>query len=225
MEIIVKGRHAAVSDRFRDHATAKLARIERLDNKLIRVDVEVSELPNHRQSGHRERVELTVYSRGPVIRAEASADDRFAALDISLAKLEERLRRLSGRRKAHHGKSLPFSLADLGVGLPAEVAEKAAAQVASPEQAPVAAAAQPAAQKDRGEDGESIVPIEMDGDGPLVVREKFHKAEPMTIDQALFEMELVGHDFFLFRDKEGGLPSVVYRRRGYNYGVLRLVEG
>ncbi len=225
MEIIVKGRHTGLSDRFRDHATAKLARIERLDNKLIRVDVEVSELPNHRQSGHRERVELTVYSRGPVIRAEASADDRFAALDISLAKLEERLRRLNDRRKAHHGKNLPFSLADLSVGVPEEAVEKATAQVASPEPAPVAAATETAAQKERGEDGESIVPIEMDGDGPLVVREKFHKAEPMTIDQALLEMELVGHDFFLFRDKEGDLPSVVYRRRGYNYGVLRLVEG
>ncbi|MGK5557696.1 sigma 54 modulation/S30EA ribosomal C-terminal domain-containing protein, partial [Actinomadura kijaniata] len=70
----------------------------------------------------------------------------------------------------------------------------------------------------------SLVPIPMDGDGPLVVREKFHKAEPMGIEQALFEMELVGHDFYLFRDKESGHPSVVYRRRGWDYGVIRLVE-
>lgn len=220
MEITVRGRHTELSDRFREHATAKLAKIERLDNKLIRVDVEVSELPNHRQSGHRERVELTVYSRGPVIRAEASADDRFAALDISLAKLEERMRRLNDRRKTRHGKSLPLSLADLSVGAPEETAEKAAAEESSAETEPVAAVA----QKERDEDGEPIVPIEMDGEGPLVVREKFHKAEPMTIDQALLEMELVGHDFYLFRDKDKDLPSVVYRRRGYDYGVLRLVE-
>ena len=67
-------------------------------------------------------------------------------------------------------------------------------------------------------------PIEMEGDGPLVVREKFHAAVPMTIDQALFEMELVGHDFFLFTDEKSSMPSVVYRRRGYQYGVIRLVE-
>ena len=64
----------------------------------------------------------------------------------------------------------------------------------------------------------------MEGDGPLVVREKFHSATPMTIDRALLEMELVGHDFFLFRDETCQLPSVVYRRRGYDYGVIRLVE-
>ncbi|MGW0073570.1 sigma 54 modulation/S30EA ribosomal C-terminal domain-containing protein, partial [Streptosporangium sandarakinum] len=83
---------------------------------------------------------------------------------------------------------------------------------------------EPAAEAGDLSEDSAIVPIQMDGDGPLVVREKTHKADPMTIDQALLEMELVGHDFYLFRDKESGLPSVVYRRRGYNYGVLRLVE-
>ena len=70
-----------------------------------------------------------------------------------------------------------------------------------------------------------LVPIPMEGDGPLVVREKLHQAEPMTIDRALLEMELVGHDFYLFHDRDCGLFSVVYRRRGYDYGVIRLMEG
>ena len=60
------------------------------------------------------------------------------------------------------------------------------------------------------------------GEGPMVVREKTHSAAPMTLDQALYEMELVGHDFFLFVDKETEMASVVYRRRGYDYGVIRL---
>ncbi|MGH3257089.1 MAG: sigma 54 modulation/S30EA ribosomal C-terminal domain-containing protein, partial [Streptosporangiaceae bacterium] len=76
-----------------------------------------------------------------------------------------------------------------------------------------------------GQDGESrLVPIQMEGDGPLIVREKVHAATPMTIDQALLEMELVGHDFYLFHDSECDRFSVVYRRRGYDYGVIRLVE-
>ena len=87
----------------------------------------------------------------------------------------------------------------------------------------------PAASGRLADDGapyesDDVVPIEMEGDGPLVVREKFHPARPMAIDQALYEMELVGHDFFLFRDAHDGCPSVVYRRRGYQYGVIRLVE-
>ncbi|MFK4040258.1 ribosome hibernation-promoting factor, HPF/YfiA family [Nonomuraea wenchangensis] len=227
MDIIVKGRHTGVSDRFRDQVTTKLARIERLDNKLIRVDVQVSKERNPRLAGQRERVELTIHSRGPAVRAEASADDRFAALDLALDKLEGRLRRLADRRKVHHGNHCPPSVAEITATLP-DVA-------GLPPQEPVAKS--PAAESEplgRADDDydvtyedrtdEDIVPIEMDGEGPLIVREKFHRAEPMTIDQALLEMELVGHDFYLFRDKESGQPSVVYNRRGYNYGVLRLVE-
>ncbi|WP_188191259.1 ribosome hibernation-promoting factor, HPF/YfiA family [Nonomuraea sp. SYSU D8015] len=221
MDIIVKGRHTGVSDRFRDHVTTKLARIERLDNKLIRVDVEVSKERNPRLADQRERVELTIHSRGPAIRAEASADDRFTALDIALDKLEGRLRRLADRRKVHHGSHCPPSVAEITATLPDAAGLAPKKEPAVPEQA----------EPDEDELHQKsdklyddIVPIEMDGEGPLVVREKFHRAEPMTIDQALLEMELVGHDFYLFRDKESGQPSVVYNRRGYNYGVLRLVE-
>ncbi|MDH2427859.1 ribosome-associated translation inhibitor RaiA [Sphaerisporangium sp. TRM90804] len=222
MDIIVKGRHTSVSDRFRDHVTTKLARIERLDNKLIRVDVEVSKHANVRATEDRERVELTIHSKGPAIRAEASADDRFAALDIALGKLEGRLRRIADRRKVHHGNHAPPSVAELTSPL-------ADSYEPLPEPLPAEPPEREKAQSDRAaHDGEypetTIVPIEMDGDGPLVVREKFHKADPMTIDQALLEMELVGHDFYLFRDKESGHPSVVYRRVGYAYGVLRLEE-
>jgi ribosomal subunit interface protein len=219
VDIIVKGRHTSVSDRFRDHVTTKLARIERLDNKLIRVDVEVSKEANVRATDDRERVELTIHSKGPAIRAEASADDRFAALDIALGKLEGRLRRIADRRKVHHGNHCPPSVAELTSPL-AENYEPL------PEPLPVEPQAQAKAERPPRQDDypEPIVPIEMDGDGPLVVREKFHQADPMTIDQALLEMELVGHDFYLFRDKECGHPSVVYRRVGYAYGVLRLVE-
>ncbi|MEV6031541.1 ribosome-associated translation inhibitor RaiA [Nonomuraea sp. NPDC052116] len=217
MDIIVKGRHTGVSDRFRDQVTTKLARIERLDNKLIRVDVEVSKERNPRLADQRERVELTIHSRGPAIRAEASADDRFAALDMALDKLEGRLRRLADRRKVHHGNHCPPSVAEITAALP-DVADL------TPPEATAPAEAEEDEQVQRDQRYDDIVPIEMDGEGPLIVREKFHKAEPMTIDQALLEMELVGHDFYLFRDKESGQPCVVYNRRGYNYGVLRLVE-
>ncbi|MEV0581945.1 ribosome-associated translation inhibitor RaiA [Nonomuraea sp. NPDC050310] len=225
MDIIVKGRHTGVSDRFRDHVTTKLARIERLNSKLIRVDVEVSKERNPRITDQRERVELTIHSRGPAIRAEASADDRFAALDIALDKLEGRLRRLADRRKAHHGSHHTPSDAELTASFIAEVAP--ATRIVPDKQAARTEPEEPREPEaaffdDRKYD--DLVPIEMEGDGPLVVREKFHEAEPITIDQALLQMELVGHDFYLFRCKESGHPSVVYRRRGYDYGVLRLVE-
>jgi hypothetical protein len=144
---------------------------------------------------------------------------------MALDKLEGRLRRLADRRKVHHGKACPPSVAEITATIPdaggLEHRAPKPARKESDSYEEVDSYEEPARDEKLDDD---IVPIEMDGEGPLIVREKFHKAEPMTIDQALLEMELVGHDFYLFRDKESGLPSVVYNRRGYNYGVLRLVE-
>jgi ribosomal subunit interface protein len=215
MDIVFKGRHTEVLERFRSHARAKLARIVRLDSRVARIDVEVSTERNPRQAGRRERVELTISSRGPVIRAEAAAEDRFTALDMAFAKLESRLRRSGDRRKCRHagqgGK--PAAAAgrpqDTGEAGPQDGDERAGEWLAEA----------------AGEaDDDDLIAIPMEGEGPLIVRQKAHDAQPMSVDQALFEMELVGHDFYLFRDTENGQPSVVYRRRGYQYGVLRLVE-
>jgi ribosomal subunit interface protein len=212
MEIIFKGRHTSVPERFREHASAKLSKISKLDQKAIRVDVEVSQERNPRQSDRRERVELTIRSRGPAIRAEASADDRYTALDLAFAKLESRLRRSSDRRKGRSSETVrsPEVLAAVAAPAVAVANETQALQEAT------------ARQETTAED--TLVPIQMEGEGPLVVREKAHNAQPMTLDQALLEMELVGHDFYLFHDSDCGRFSVVYRRRGYDYGVIRLIE-
>jgi ribosomal subunit interface protein len=222
MDIIFKGRHTEVLERFRRHATAKLTKVVRLDSKAARIDVEVSTERNPRQSAQRERVELTISSRGPTIRAEAAAEDRFTALDMALAKLESRLRRSGDRRKCRHGAHPAGRAAgSSGTGLaPGDLGP------VEPRPGPATgfAADGPLGGRPSDDPDDDVIPIPMEGEGPLVVREKSHGAEPMSIDQALFEMELVGHDFFLFRDTCSGQPSVVYRRRGYQYGVLRLVE-
>ena len=235
MDIIFKGRRTDVQERFRRHASAKLGKIERLDSRANRIDVEVSTERNPRQSDRRERVELTIRSRGPVIRAEAAADDRYAALDRALAKLEARLRRLGDRRKNRHarcpGGTWRRAPAGARRGRPAgergagfrtrgggQPADGTCFRVWASPGRPAGPAATPAAGAD------DVIPIQMEGDGPLVVREKFHAATPMSIDQALLEMELVGHDFYLFRDDACGHPSVVYRRHGYQYGLIRLIE-
>lgn len=243
MDIIFAGRQTDVPERFRKHATAKLSKLEKLDQKAIRVDVEVSVERNPRQSSQRERVELTVRSRGPAIRAEAAAEDRYSALDLALAKLDSRLRRAHGRRKNHYGHGQiklvgpsegdvtpPPSEPAAAAGPVSERAEPRAGDRGEPRAAEPPASRpgeQPVGAQAHDHEvpiPDDVVPIPMEGDGPLVIRQKFHHARPMTIDQALFEMELVGHDFYLFSDSECGLPSVVYRRRGYQYGVLRLVE-
>ena len=202
MDIVVKGRHQDVGEAFRTHAVEKLQRVERLDHKVIRIDVEVTMEKNPRQASHKERIELTCLSKGPVIRAEAAAEDPYAALDAALDKLEARLRRSADRRRVHHGNRTPVSVA---------------AAVGAPTLDPVIThEADPEPRATIVDDGEAQL------EGGLVVRTKTHVADPMTIDQALFEMELVGHDFYLFHDVDCGRASVVYRRRGYDYGLIRL---
>jgi len=232
MEIIFKGHQTDVPARFKEYAAAKLNRLEKLDQKAIRVEVELSVERNPRQASQKERVELTIMSRGPAIRAEASAEDRLAALDLALAKLNSRLRRALGRRKNHYGTGVGAATgASTGQSGGAGPAGRSGARTAATrasaadesvtEQDDLAPAS---AEEDAAVQGDGIVPIKMEGDGPLVVRQKFHHAKPISIDQALLEMELVGHDFYLFHDIEADTPSVVYRRHGYQYGVIRLVE-
>jgi ribosomal subunit interface protein len=200
LEIVVKGRHLSldVGESFRQHCVEKLARLERLDQRLMRLDVELSHEPNRRQQSSAERVEITVRTRGPVVRAEAAATDCYAAFEKALGKLEERLRRAASRRTASHSHSHHAHVPSPSV--PAEATSNGAAPAEERELAP----------------GEREI-----GSG-LVVREKEHATVPMRIEDALHAMELVGHDFYLFSDAETGQPSVVYRRKGYDYGVLRL---
>jgi ribosomal subunit interface protein len=204
MDIVLNSRHCELTEAFRDHVEEKLARLEKHDHRVIRVEVEVAKERNPRQADRAVRVELTAFSKGPVIRAEACAEDKLAALDQALDRMAAQMRRAADRKRVHRGRHTPVSVA------------RALAAVQ-----PTPNGTSPTVGEDQ-DAGRSVGPLTVLGDGPLVVREKTHPASPMPLDQALYEMELVGHDFFLFVDKDTERPSVVYRRRGYDYGVISL---
>lgn len=218
MDIVVKGRNVEVPEHYRVHVEEKLIRLERYDRKVIRFDVELFHEPNRRQAKNCQRVEITGMGRGPAVRAEACAGDFYAALDAAVTKLENRLRRLHDRRRVHYGRRSPSSVAEATAAEtpPATESNGRARTAVLPARTEEfeGAPAVPAQRWDGSED---------DNLPGRVVREKEHSGEPMTVDQALYQMELVGHDFFLFQDASSGVPSVVYRRRGFDYGVIRLV--
>ncbi len=219
MDIVVKGRNVEVPEHYRVHVEEKLTRLERYDRKVIRFDVELFHEPNRRQAKNCQRVEITGKGRGPAVRSEACAGDFYAALDAAVTKLENRLRRLHDRRRVHYGRRSPSSVAE-ATAMPDMPMNGASNGRASTAVLPArteefeAAPAVPAQRWDGAED---------DNLPGRVVREKEHSAEPMTVDQALYQMELVGHDFYLFNDSSSGMPCVVYRRRAFDYGVIRLV--
>jgi ribosomal subunit interface protein len=205
VDIVVTGRHVTVSDRFRQHINDKLAKVTQLAPRTRRIEVLLSHEPNRRQAKACERIEITCHDKGPVVRAEACQDDKYAALDVALDKLLERLRRQNDKKQVQRR----------GRRAPESVASATARTWASAEAAAAASDASAVEESDIEADGEF-------GDSPIEVREKVHSSRPMSLADALREMELVGHDFYLFQDVDTGKASVVYRRRGWSYGVIHL---
>ena len=195
-EIVVKGRNVEIPEHFRTYVSEKLSRLERFDRTIYLFDVELDHERNRRQRKNCQHVEITARGRGPVARGEACADSFYAALESAVCKLESRLRKAKDRRKIHYGDKTPVSLAEA----------TAITQLLEPTPAPV----------------EEAAPVLDDHEPGRIVRTKEHTATPMTVDDALYEMELVGHDFFLFQDQESDRPTVVYRRHAYDYGLIRL---
>jgi ribosomal subunit interface protein len=199
-EVVVKGRNVEIPDHYRVYVSQKLARLERFDRTIYLFDVELEHERNRRQRKNCQHVEITARGRGPVVRGEACADSFYAAFESAVCKLESRLRRSKDRRKVHYGDKTPVSLAEATAAAPPSDAE---------------------AVDDTPQPATDGAPVEEHEPG-RIVRTKEHPAKPMTVDDALYEMELVGHDFFLFHDKESDKACVVYRRHAYDYGLIRL---
>lgn len=202
-DTVVKGRNVEVPDHFRVYVSDKLSRLERFDPSIFLFDVELFHERNRRQRKNCQRVEITARGKGPVVRAEACADSFYAAFESVTDKLESRLRRTKDRRRVHYGEKTPLSVAEATAELVDDTLFDQGAEA-----------------HDHSRQ-ETSTYEEYEGPGH-VVRTKVHPATPMTVDDALYQMELVGHDFFLFQDKETDRPSVVYRRHAFDYGLIRL---
>lgn len=216
MELNIVGRNLGITDRFRAYVAEKSEKVSHLAERAISLDVKLSRHNEKNGNPGPDRVELTLVGKGPLVRAEADGSDKYAAFDVALGRLLERIRRAKDRRKVHRGGSRrPTSLreaTDAGfsdVGVHA-AAPEVLAQVRTGS-TPVIDEFEP-----HVDDDEVYTPV--------VIRRKVFAATPMTVDDALYFMELVGHDFYLFVDAESGRPSVVYRRKGWDYGLIGIDE-
>jgi ribosomal subunit interface protein len=215
MDITLIGRNVGITDRFREYALEKSDRVTHLAERALSLEIRLCRHHETNGTSGDDRVELTLISPGPIVRAEAGGADKYAAFDAALAKLLEQVRRAKDRRKIHrgHGKRLT------------SLREASASEFASLDVRPADgdamrwASTGPQQLSTEPNDEE---PGEQDAYSPMEIRRKVFEAEPMTVDDALYRMELVGHDFYLYLDSETGRPSLVYRRKGWSYGVLEL---
>lgn len=197
MDIVVTGRHCNLSPELKETVAERLETVEKLRDRVIRSEVEFHAREATKDPEDAVVVQITLRSKGPVVRAEGRSSDKMLAFESALDRLKAQLRKAADRRKNHRG--LRTAIGDI---------------------APIPS--MPESQDDEAVPEQEVAGLVVTGDGPLVVREKEFDAVPLTLAQALDEMELVGHDFFLYEDAETGRPSVVYRRKAYNYGVIHL---
>jgi ribosomal subunit interface protein len=214
VETTITARNLGVTDRFREYVTEKSDKIAHLADRAIALDVKLSRHHETRGlSNGNDRVELTLVGPGPLVRAESDGPDKYVAFDLAVAKLLERIRQAKDRKKVHRGQRRPVSMHDVTSTdfsvLDVVPADAAVLETVRTGSVPVIT--------DQSQE------IEQEDDYcPVVIRKKVFASTPMTVDDALYYMELVGHDFYLFIDSESGRPSVVYRRKGWDYGVIGL---
>ncbi|VEI02779.1 ribosome hibernation-promoting factor, HPF/YfiA family [Acidipropionibacterium jensenii] len=198
MDVIVSGRHCKISDDIRSQVEDRISNVEKLRDRVQRVEVVFTVQDTKGAKDQATTCELTLRSRGPVVRAVGQAADKMVAFDKASERMRSQLAKAADRRRSRRGLRV------------SQVLDVPADEIT--------------------DDARDIIPtrriagdVEVTGEGPLYVKEKVFPGAPLTLAQALDEMELVGHDFFLYVDAETKAPSVVYRRRkGYNFGVIHL---
>ncbi|GAA3892525.1 ribosome-associated translation inhibitor RaiA [Leifsonia kafniensis] len=216
METIIVGRNLGITDRFREYATDKAEKIAALADKALALEIKVSRHSEKNGAIGPDRVELTLIGKGPLVRAEADGSDKYAAFDVALGRLLERVRRAKDRKKVHRGGAhRPTSLHDASAN-GFNVVDITPATSETLERVRTGSIPVVGSDAENEEIEEAY--------SPVVIRRKVFEAAPMTVDDALYFMELVGHDFYLFQDATSLRPSVVYRRKGWDYGVIELGE-
>ena len=225
MELIIVARHIEITDRFRRYVDDKAGKIASLADRPLELHITVSRHHGGKGLVGSDRVELTLIGAGPVVRAESDGEDKYAAFDLALGRLLERLRRAKDRKKVHRGgahrptslreaSSAGFRQVDLTPASPEEIERVATGAIPVATLTAQAAAAVAVEAERAAETDEEYTPV--------IIRKKVFEAPAMSLDEAMYLMELVGHDFYLFVDEETQRPSVVYRRKGWDYGVIGL---
>lgn len=213
MDITLLTHDVTLPERFRDHVNERADKVLALTERAHTFQVKVSRENSSRGGPSLDVVELTVIGRGPVIRAEARSEDKYRSFDEALEHLIKRLRRAKDKRAPHHGRQRAKGLSEISAaGFEDIDLTPASVEVLRS----VATGTIPVIEIDDESDDQS--------DSPIMIRRKVFPAEVMSAEEAVDLMELVGHDFFLYIDGETKQPSVVYRRKGWQYGVISLGE-
>ena len=192
MSITVSGRKMPVTDALRAYAEEKIGNsMKVMDIDPLNAEVVLSKEKNPANPCP-DTCEVTLRTKGHIIRVEEREDDMYAAIDVAAAKVLRQLRKYKTRvidRKTRNGEK------------------------------PVDASPIPVSEGELDLDG---LMSELSDDE--VVRVKEIEFAPLTEEEALVQIDLLGHDFFAYTDRDTNLVNVLYRRDNGGYGLLKQKE-
>jgi putative sigma-54 modulation protein len=173
MQLIIQGKNIEVTDRLREYVEKKVGKLDRYLPTITEARVELS-VEDAKSAKDRQVAQLTVRSKGTLLRAEERTADMFASIDAIVDKMYRQIVRYKGKRYG------------------------------------------------RGRGPGEIPPVEEfeEEASPRIVRTKRFQVAPMDEEEAIEQMELLGHDFFVFFNINTNEVNVIYRRKDGDYGLI-----
>ncbi len=176
LQVEIYTRNMELSDRVDEYVNKKVGKLDRYLSNIEHARVDLAHVKSARNANDRHTAQITVRGRGFILRTEESADTIFAALDLSLDKMQRRIERYKGKRERRRLSARPE---------------------------------------------EETVPLEEVEEEPIIARRKRFTLVPMTEEEAIEQMQLLGHDnFFIFYNANTNGINVLYRRRDGAYGLI-----
>lgn len=190
MQIIIKGRNIELTPAIKDYAEEKIGKIGRYFDQGTKIEIELGVEKNPSISDN-QTVEVTVFANhSSVIRAKQSSPDMYASVDEIVGKLGKRLKKLKDKNDSRHNKHHKETIRGNGYS-----------------EADLAAMAEAAE-------------VEIGPDDMMIVKRKQFSVKPMTPEEAVLEMDLLGHSFFFFTNSETDKQNVIYKRRDGHVGLI-----
>jgi putative sigma-54 modulation protein len=184
VNLTVKGRNLGITDAISAYTQEKMGKLGKYLADGVRCEVELWTEKNP-SIADSQVVEVTIFTKGPVIRAREASPDIYASIDLVFEKLERQVKKYRGKIVSRSQEGPKEALDSEGFRLPEEPEESAEEATA-----------------------------------PLIVKTKHFMVKPMAPEEACLQLELVGHDFYVFKSSETNETAVVYRRRDGNYGLI-----
>ena len=191
MKLLIHGRNLELTPSLRDYTKAKIDKATHNFHEMVQ-EADVHLSVARNPRVPQQTAEVTVFANGTVIRAQERSENLYASIDLVANKLARQLRKYKERHNSHHAHN----------NISTKSIHNEEIQNYSPSDNPLIEGKEP----------------HLPNPG---VRRKYFEMTPMSIETARAQLDLIDHDFYVFREEEGSALRVIYKRNHGGYGVIQ----